>query len=202
MHSVARELRSRLELSEPNWLPAFEESRLRVKARLGQVAASHSRLAYFKGMLEILGMPNQLDLALQLETIYWGEFMRRIVKADKLDDFLEVAREKAIPVVVVTDLTTGIQIRKLHRLGLIDLISGLVTSEDIGSDKPSLAIEEYVSSQLGFRADHWWVVGDDQVKDKGFAASLPSCDFHHVSADGSSSMNFAKLSKLLGEVQT
>lgn len=202
MHSVSRELSSRLELSEANWRPAFEESRLRVKARLGQVAFSHSRLSYFKGMLEILGMPNQLDLALQLETLYWGEFIRRIVKADWLDDFLEVARERAIPIVVVTDLTTGIQIRKLHRLGLIDRISALVTSEDTGSDKPSQAIAGYVTSQLGFRAEHWWVVGDDQEKDKGFAASLPSCDFHHVSADGLSSTNFAKLSKLLGEVTT
>lgn len=198
MHSVARELNSRLELSEAKWRPAFEESRLRVKSRLGQVASSHSRLAYFKGMLEILGMPNQLALALQLETLYWGEFIRRIAKADKLTDFLEVARERAIPVVVVTDLTTGIQIRKLHRLGLTDLISGLVTSEDTGSDKPSSAIQEYVTSQLGIHADHWWVVGDDQEKDKGLAASLPSCDFYHVSGDGLSAMNFAKLSKLLG----
>ena len=197
MSSVSRELRNRLELSEANWRPAFEESRLRVKTRLGGVASSHSRLSYFKGMLEILGMPNQLDLALQLETLYWGEFIRQIVKADDLDNFLEIARENAIPIIVVTDLTTGIQIKKLHKLGLIDMISGLVTSEDIGSDKPSPAIEAYATAQLGISADHWWVVGDDPKKDKGFASSLSSCDFYHVSADGVSPENFAKLSKLL-----
>ncbi len=198
--AVSGELRSRLELSETTWLPAYDSSRQNAKVRLGKTASSHSRLIYFKGMLENLGMPTQLELALQLEALYWGEFMRKIEKTDNLELFLSIARENGIPVVVVTDLTTGIQIKKIHKLGIADMVSGLVSSEDVGADKPDTSFKDYISQQLGLDGQHWWVIGDDTGKDKGFAAAMPSAEFMHVSANGISETNFSKLSKALEEV--
>jgi putative hydrolase of the HAD superfamily len=197
MTAVSAELKNRLDLSETQWLHAYDSSRQNVKARLGKIASSHSRLAYFKGMLENLGIPTQLELALQLEALYWGSFIRNMRKADNLDQFLAVAREKGIPVVVVTDLTTGIQIKKIHTLGIADMISGLVSSEDVGADKPDATFKDYINQQLRLDGHHWWVVGDDISKDKGFAEALLSAEFMHVSADGVSATNFTKLSKAL-----
>jgi HAD superfamily hydrolase (TIGR01549 family) len=197
MSVVSREVRNRLQFPTSKWNLAYEEARNGVKARLGEVASSHSRLAYFKGALENLGMQSHLDFALQLEVLYWGEFIRQIKKADDLDNFLEVAREKGIPVIVVTDLTTGIQIKKIHKLGITDMITALVTSEDVGADKPNPGFYEYITSQLGIQGEHWWVVGDDKEKDGGFSARLPSSDFHHVSANGRSITNFTELSNSL-----
>jgi len=197
MSAVSVELKHRLDLSETNWQPAYDSSRQTTKARLGKTASSHSRLAYFKGMLENLGMPTHLELALQLEELYWGAFIRTMRMVDNLDNFLAVARGHGIPVVVVTDLTTGVQIKKIHKLGRADMISGLVSSDDVGADKPSVLFKDYINQQLGIDGHHWWVIGDDLVKDKGFAAALPSAEFLHVSADGFSETNFAKLSKSL-----
>jgi putative hydrolase of the HAD superfamily len=148
-------------------------------------------------MLEYLGMHSQIEVALQLESLYWGEFIRQMKKSNNLDRFLETAREKGIPVVVITDLTTGIQIRKLHKLGITDLLSGLVTSEEVGADKPDLRFRDYIMNQLGISGNHWWVVGDDKEKDGAFAGKLPSSDFLHVSAGGYSAKNFGQLSQLL-----
>jgi putative hydrolase of the HAD superfamily len=148
-------------------------------------------------MLENLGMKSQIEIALQLENLYWGEFIRNIKKAENSDRFLEIAREKGIPVVVITDLTTAIQIRKLHKLGITDMVSGLVTSEEVGADKPDLGFFDYITNQLGISGRHWWVVGDDNEKDGGFANSLPSSDFLHVSAGGNSASSFWQLSELL-----
>jgi FMN phosphatase YigB (HAD superfamily) len=197
MTAVSDELKNRLDLKESEWLPAYQSSRQGVKARLGNIASSHSRLAYFKGMLENLGMPTQFDLALQLEALYWGAFIRNMRKADNLDQFLAVARENGIPVVVVTDLTTGIQIKKIHKLDIADMISGLVSSDDVGADKPNASFKDYINQQLRLDGHHWWVIGDDTSKDKGFAETLQSAEFMHVSADGLSETNFKKLSKAL-----
>lgn len=194
---VARELENRLELSRSKWTDSYERSKESTKARLGKVAASHSRLSYFKGMLENLGMKSQIELALQLENLYWGEFIRKMKKVENSDSFLEIAREKGIPVVVITDLTTAIQIRKLHKLGITEMVSGLVTSEEVGADKPDLGFFHYITNQLGISGRHWWVVGDDKEKDGRFAKSLPSSDFLHVSAGANSVTNFGQLSELL-----
>ena len=197
MTAVSAELKNRLDLSETKWLAAYDASKKNVKERLGEIASSHSRLAYFKGMLERLGMPTQLELALQLEDLYWGEFIRQMTKAKDLDRFLEMARENGIPVVVVTDLTTAVQVKKIHKLGIADMISALVTSEDVGADKPVDAFRQYINNQLGLNGNHWWVVGDDTHKDGGFAEGLPSAEFMHVSGDGVSGTNFKKLSNSL-----
>jgi len=197
MSLVAGELENRLELSRSRWTASYERSKESTKVRLGKVASSHSRLSYFKGMLENLGMKSQIEIALQLENLYWGEFIRNIKKAENSDRFLEIAREKGIPVVVITDLTTAIQIRKLHKLGITDMVSGLVTSEEVGADKPDLGFFDYITNQLGISGRHWWVVGDDNEKDGGFANSLPSSDFLHVSAGGNSASSFWQLSELL-----
>jgi putative hydrolase of the HAD superfamily len=197
MSLVSRELENRLDLPHSKWNSPYERSKESAKTRLGGVASSHSRLVYFKGMLEYLGMQSQIELALQLETLYWGEFIRQMKKSDNLDQFLETAREHGIPVVVVTDLTTGIQIRKLHKLGITNMVSGLVTSEEVGADKPDPRFRDYITNQLGIRGNYWWVVGDDKKKDGGFSKSLPSSDFLHVSAGGRSATNFGRLSELL-----
>jgi HAD superfamily hydrolase (TIGR01549 family) len=197
MSAVSHELQSRFDLPRAKWNIPYEQSRASVKSRLGEVASSHSRLAYFKGMLEYLGMQSQIEVALQLENLYWGEFIRQMKKSQNLDRFLETAREKGIPVVVITDLTTGIQIRKLHKLGITDMLSGLVTSEEVGADKPDLRFRDYIINQLGISGDYWWVVGDDKEKDGRFAQNLPNSDFLHVSAGGYSATNFGQLSQLL-----
>jgi putative hydrolase of the HAD superfamily len=197
MFAVSTELKNRLDLPRSKWITPYQQSKAGIKERLGEVASSHSRLAYFKGMLECLGMQSQIEVALQLENLYWGEFIRHISKSDKLDQFLETAREHGIPVVVITDLTTAIQIRKLHKLGIIDMLSGLVTSEEVGADKPDPRFRDYITNQLGISGNHWWVVGDDIKKDGGFSESLPSSDFHHVSAGSYSAKTFGLLSELL-----
>lgn len=197
MSAVSLQVENRLSIPQSKWAPAYEEAKKSVKARLGRVASSHSRLSYFKGMLENLGLQSHVDLALQLEALYWGEFIRHIKKADDLDSFLEVAREKGIPVVVATDLTTAIQIKKIHKLGITDMITALVTSEEVGGDKPNLGFHEYITKQLGIEGQHWWVVGDDIEKDGGLSNGLPSSDFHHVSASGRSSTSFQNLSNAL-----
>jgi putative hydrolase of the HAD superfamily len=149
----------------------FAKSRLATKKRLGSAAASHSRLLYFKLTLENLGLANHLDFALQLEATYWGTFIRKMVRAPGLTELLELCRQEAIPVFVMTDLTAQIQIRKLSRLQVLDHISGLVTSEEVLEDKPAGDFFGYAQEHLGLPDGRGWVIGDDVAKDGGLAQS-------------------------------
>lgn len=165
------------------------QARLDTKSRMGSLASSHSRLLYFKLTLEKLGLANHLDFALQLEASYWGNFLRAMTRSAGLTELLELCRQEAIPVYVMTDLTTQVQIKKLSRLDVLDYISGLVSSEEVGSDKPAGDFFAYARENLGLPAGSGWVVGDDSVKDGGLAEASAS-EFYLVErqTDGSPSL--------------
>jgi FMN phosphatase YigB (HAD superfamily) len=182
--AVCAQVSFRLGLSKTAWSDVLVLAKLEVKENLGNTAASHSRLHYFKTALERLGLSSHLDFALQLETTYWGNFIREMRKVRGLEGFLEAARENAIPIIVMTDMTTSIQIRKLNQLGVSGYISGLVTSEEVGRDKPNLAFISYTQRNLGINEGHWWVVGDDEIKDQELSQAIPSAEFIHINPSG------------------
>lgn len=152
----------------------MSQARLDTKSRLGTLASSHSRLLYFKLALEKLGLANHLDFALQLEASYWGNFLRAMTRSTGLTDLLELCREEVIPIYVMTDLTTQIQIKKLSRLEVLDYISGMVSSEEVVSDKPDGDFFGYARQHLGLPEGSGWVVGDDLIKDGGLAVASDS----------------------------
>ena len=180
--AVTDQASSRLGLAKSKWTQAVSTARDEVKNSLGSSASSHSRLLYFKLALEKLGLGSHLELAVQLETTYWGNFVRAIQPAEGLHELLELTREHGIPVVVLTDLTTSIQIRKLHHLQCLEFITGLVSSEDVGGDKPNPKFITYSQSNLGIGQGHWWIIGDDFSKDGGLANAIPSSEFIDVSS--------------------
>jgi putative hydrolase of the HAD superfamily len=198
--AVENEAANRLKVDRKEWLKHFEASREEVKVQLGDVAASHSRLIYFKRTLENLGLQNHLDLAFQLETIYWGTFLRTMKKAPDVDEFLEAAREFAIPVVVATDLTTGIQIRKIHQLRIHDFLAGLVTSEEVGCDKPGAEFISRIQKLLTDTPSNWLFIGDDKRKDGGLAKQVPASEFFHVNLVNEPARHFKTLTTSLRKV--
>lgn len=161
----------------------FNIARANVKSRLHNTASSHSRILYFKNMLELMRLPNLLELSSLLEQIYWGNYLRSMRRADGSMNLLEVARENAIPVVVMTNLTTQIQIRKLAQLEMFDYLTGLITSEEVGVDKPNSAFFLYAEQFFGLGEGHWWVIGDDDEKDKKMAHLAKSAEFIRVRRD-------------------
>jgi len=126
--------------------------------------------------------------------------LRAMEKSPHVDEFLEVAREFAIPVVIATDLTTGIQIRKLHQLRINDFIAGLVTSEEIGCDKPSVEFISAILQLLGRTPSHWLFIGDDKAKDGGLARQVPESDFFLVNPANEAAKPFKSLSSALRKV--
>lgn len=183
LKAVLEHLSSNFQVNHKESRRYFEIARRNVKSRLSNTASSHSRLIYFKNMLELMQLPNLIALSALLEQTYWGHYLRSMQRAEGTLSLLEVARENAIPVVIMTDLTTQIQIKKLAHLELFDYLTGLITSEEVGADKPSSAFFQYAEQFFGLGEGHWWVIGDDDEKDKEMASLAKSANYLKVKRD-------------------
>ena len=172
-------LASRLNMSATALEESFQYARGEIHFQLNRTAAAHSKVLQFKKTLENIGLPSRIDLVLETETSYWGHFFRAMVATENSRLFLEIARELGIPVFVTTDMTLRIQLQKLLILNLSGYISGCITSEETGSDKPSEKFLEHLASRFDCNLSEVWVIGDDVSKD-GALAELTQAKFFRV----------------------
>lgn len=150
----------------------YREERNRVTARLKDQGACRSRLFAFQSMGEALGWRQPYNTAFHLNQAYWNAFLSAMKLDPQAYDLLTRCKRYSIPVAVVTDMTAQVQIEKLQRLGLVDLIDHLVTSEEIGHEKPHCLMFEAGLRKIGVRADRALMVGDHKLKDLEGAAAL------------------------------
>lgn len=142
---------------------AFDQACSSVKENLTGTAASHNRLLYFQRMLEILSI-NALKNGLYLYDLYWDTFFNKMVLYPEAFNFLEKINKK-YKTCLVTDLTVHIQHRKIHKLGLEDLIDFIVTSEEIGQDKPHGTMFAKALEKMNLNANEVCMIGDNFQKD-------------------------------------
>jgi len=143
----------------------YEKARAEVKARLGRTGASHNRLIYFQRLIELAELGTQVLAALDLEQTYWRSFLGAARAFNNVLDFLDDVRGANVPVTVVSDLTTQIQLRKIVHFGLDHRIDYVVTSEEAGEDKPARSIFDLALQKNGPISGPVWVIGDDPVSD-------------------------------------
>lgn len=176
---VGELVRERLGVSEEQYEEAFMRARQVTKEKLGETAASHSRMLYFQKTLEYLDI-RPLYLALEMYETYWGFFLDNMALYPGVRELLEALHEKYIRVGVCTDLLAHIQHRKLRRLKMMDDVDCLVTSEEAGVEKPASGIFNLCLEKLRLPAGEVCFVGDNLEKDvKGaIAAGLQAVWFH------------------------
>jgi FMN phosphatase YigB (HAD superfamily) len=137
----------------------LEESRLRVKNRLGSTASSHSRLLYIRDLLFQLNTHTNAAFALECEQVFWRDYLKKMQLFPGVEELFSVLRLAKTRLVLVTDLSSQIQLRKLAWLGLDKTFELIITSEEAGGDKktglPEAFLREFLSPD-----DETWSVGD------------------------------------------
>ena len=88
-----------------------------------------------------------------------------MVLFDGAEDLLRKLHEKKIPLAICSDLTTAIQLRKLERLGIAQYFSAIVTSEEVGIEKPDKKMFTQVAYKLKIAPSNLLMIGDDYSKD-------------------------------------
>ena len=129
-------------------------------------AGFHSRAVRFQRALEELRLP--LRFAAPLADRYWAELLDRIGAAGPADGAAELLRglkERGVRVGVASDMTADWQLRKLDRLGLLDDLDFVVTSEEAGAEKPAAAFFALCLEKAGCLPEECVFVGDNLRKD-------------------------------------
>ena len=145
--------------SEPELSQRLEESRSRVKNRLGRTASSHSRLLYTRDLLIQLNIHTNATFALECEQVFWREYLKKSQLFPGVEEFFSHLRLAKTRTVLVTDLSSQTQLRKLAWLGLDKVFDLIITSEEAGGDK-STGLPEVFLRELVSPLDETWSVGD------------------------------------------
>lgn len=156
----------------PNFLKKYEQAKKIVKKRIPTQAASHSRLLYFQTLLENTDQKNVLPLALAMETTYWNTFIKSMRATKGLKTFLQSCRARKIPVCIVSDSTTHFQLKKIVALGISELIDYVVTSEEVGVEKPAPAIFKLALNKIKRQPHEVLMIGDHHLRDISGAKAL------------------------------
>lgn len=194
-------LNQNLKLSISELTARLDESRKSVKSTLGSTAASHSRLLYVREFLNSNELNMHLTFALECEQVFWRSYMDKMVLFDGVDEFINFLRLSRSKLVLVTDLSTQIQIRKLAWLGLEKAFDRVITSEEAGGDKqtgkPETMLRRFVSPIPG----KTWAIGDNDWDHlfSGEAIFFKKTKTGKIKASPESSYEFSDFRELLSK---
>lgn len=152
--------------SKDIFLKKYRDARNLVTNRLAPQGPCRSRLLAFLHMYEIDDVIASYQRAYEADALYWDSFIQDMRLAPEADLFLTRCANANIPVCVVSDMTTHIQIRKLEKLGLLEKIQYLVTSEEVGAEKPDPKMFLAGMEKLGIiTPSKTLMIGDSYSKD-------------------------------------
>jgi putative hydrolase of the HAD superfamily len=155
-------------LNKISILDSYNIARKKVHIELSETASSHNRLLYFQKMLELLDI-NPLKYAFIIYNIYWDNFLENMKPFDGVYELFEKYKNN---ICLVTDLTAHIQYKKIKQLNLEEYCNKIVTSEEVGKEKPHPYMFMLALQKLNMQIDEVCMVGDSFKKDIFGASNL------------------------------
>jgi len=134
-----------------------------LKYEINNTASSHNRFIYFKKLIEELNL--EYDEVEKLNIIYWDIFLNNIILYPKIIEFFEFLKKIKIKIIILTNFQTEYQFKKLNKLKILNFCDYIITSEEVGIEKPSLKIFNEVVRITGIERDKLIMLGDDFKND-------------------------------------
>ncbi len=141
------------------------------KHNLG-IAATHSRLLYFQKAIEELTGKTDMALTLESERVFWDTFISRMELLPHASGFLEKLKKSGRKIVIITDMTAQVQMRKLLKLDIHHFIDYFISSEEAGHEKPHPAPLELALIKTNLLPQNVVMIGEDEEKDIKAAINL------------------------------
>ena len=175
---LIKELSRLLVVPEETIKKEYFNSRKTVNKRLCKTASSHSRFLYIQLTIEkILGI-SDFENTLKMEKLYWNIFLEKMQLNTAAKKFILKCNEINIAICCVTDLTAQIQFRKLLKFNLENHIKYIVTSEEVGVEKPHALMFQSALEKIGLSASDVIMIGDHPIKDIKGAQSMGINAYH------------------------
>jgi HAD superfamily hydrolase (TIGR01549 family) len=145
----------------------YDLARKKVHHQLHGQASSHSRLLYFKVMLENLNLNEYIDKAYDFHQYYWSSFVEKMEWNPLAKNLIEELKSENVKLAIITDLTTDVQMLKIKKLKLSKYFFYIITSEEVGIEKPNRQIFEYALKMMNCNANEACLIGDNIKTDGG-----------------------------------
>ncbi|MFC6888920.1 HAD family hydrolase [Halorubrum trueperi] len=166
----------------------YATARRETKRETRGTAASHERHIYFKRALRLHSDEHDAATALAVGDAYWDGYAAEMELCDGVERVFGALAEMGTDVAVVTNLTTRVQLQKLSRLAIDDRIDRLVTSEEVGREKPSAIPFATALAAFDCRPSEVLMVGDNVDADVA-GANAVGLDTALFVADGDAPAN-------------
>ena len=134
-------------------------ARAELARELAGQAASHNRTLFFKRIVEMTIGRSELPLTLELTECYWKSFLKRMRPGPETSVVLDKLA-KTHRLALVSNQTTEIQLRKLVTLGIDSYFGAIITSEEVGAEKPDVKVFDAALAALDVSASEAILVGD------------------------------------------
>ena len=154
----------------PRMKDLYEESREKLTERMGDVGSAHNRLLRFQNLLEEKKLPLHPH-ALEMAKAYWRGVLDNMAPSPGAREIMEEFRRMGVRIGLGTDMTAYMQYEKLIRLGLMEYMDFIVSSEEAGTDKPGNAFFMLCARKAGCLPGECLFIGDNIVRDYGGAAA-------------------------------
>ena len=165
LKKVQMKLAKELNIPEEKFNNLYDQVNKEIKLQLGKVASSHNKFLYFKKILEKIGFRPYIFTALDMETLYWQTFYDNIVPNLGLLDFFETLRLLNIKSGILTNFVAYFQFKKILHLGVQDYIDHLISSEELGVEKPEPKIFTDMLKAIGADLGEVWMIGNSIEED-------------------------------------
>ncbi|MDE7242923.1 MAG: HAD family hydrolase [Oscillospiraceae bacterium] len=135
-----------------------------LRSRVGTVtAAIHNRLLRYQILLEQIHAP--VFYAPRMSELYWTVFLSAVEPYPGLTACAAALKAAPLLVGIGTNMTAMYQYAKLERLGILQDIDFIVTSEEAGSEKPDRRLFDCCVEKAGCPASECVFVGDSLEND-------------------------------------
>lgn len=134
-----------------------------LKIELQNTASSHNKSIYFKKIIEELKI--SYSYFKHINEIYWNNFYEKMKPYEFVKQFIEWNSKLNIKIGIITDYETEYQIIKLEKLGILEYIDHIITSEEVGVEKPASKIFYKMLDVMNLTSDNVILFGDNYEKD-------------------------------------
>lgn len=135
----------------------------KLKYELSNTASCHNKSIYIKHLLEELNI--DLSLFSILTKIYWENFYDNMKCFDGIKEFILWNKKLGIKIGILSDYETEYQLIKLEKLDLLKYIDCIITSEEIGIEKPSFQMFYRILDKMKLNSYDVIMIGDNHEKD-------------------------------------
>jgi len=126
-------------------------------------AAVHNRLIRYQVLLEGLNRP--IGDAPEMSRLYWSTLLNAMKPYPGAVQTLARLRAMGLAVGVGTNMTADNQYEKLMRIGAMEQVDFLVTSEEVSAEKPDKRLFDACAAKAGCEPGRCLFVGDSLEKD-------------------------------------